>query len=84
MISKRIQGTTRVLGKGQGYAGLAICDTTVQHKVNGEITETPCMQSAWELTPDELDRLNKGAMVILTLLGTGHPPVSVDVGMVPA
>ena len=77
MIGKRIEGTTRVIGKSQGYIGLAIRDTTINCTVNGG--ETPCMETAWEPTPDELERLNAGEPVILRILGTAHPPVMVEV-----
>jgi hypothetical protein len=81
MLSKRIEGATRVIGKSQGYHGLAIRDETINCTVNGD--GTPCMTTAWEPTPDELARLNAGAPILLTILGTGHPPVSMAVGDAP-
>lgn len=33
------------------------------------------MQSLWEPTPDELAELNAGGVVVLTIVGTSHPPV---------
>lgn len=36
--------------------------------------------SAWQPTPAELERLNKGASVHLTIVAAGHPPVIVGVG----
>ena len=77
MISQRILGATRTIGKSQGYLGLSVRDTVVNCTVNGD--ETPCMETAWEPTPDELARLNAGAPVILRILGTVHPPVMIDV-----
>ena len=38
------------------------------------------MQSAWLPSPDELKRLNAGAAVVLTLYGSQHPPVNLQVG----
>lgn len=91
MIIARITGATRVLGQAQGYIGLPIRDemtadpncleTTINNTVNGP--QTPCMITAWEPTPDELQRLAKGAPVYLRVLGTRHPPVMITVGDVP-
>lgn len=57
---------TVIAGKSQGFLGLAINYST-----------TPCgaptMTTAWEPTPEELARLNAGAKVIITQLGT--PPI---------
>lgn len=81
MIIARIANATRVLGKSQGYLGLPIRDEVRNTIVDGE--RTPVMVTAWEPTPDELDRLGKGALVQLCVVGTGHPPVILEVGEVP-
>lgn len=81
MIIGAISGTTRVLGKSQGYLGLPLRDVVVPCSVNG--AHTPAMETAWEPTPEELEALNAGAPVILRILGTQHPPVQVYVGEVP-
>lgn len=39
----------------------------------------PMMQTLWEPTPDEIARINAGAKVVLTVLGTAHPHVALDV-----
>ena len=72
----RIPGTTRVLGKRQGYLGLPIRDSIIQCSVNGEV---PCMETAWELTPPEIEAIIAGQPLILRLLGTQHPPVMIYV-----
>ena len=72
MIGAKILGWTRELGKSQGYIGLTIRDIVYDDG-------TQAMQSAWTPTPAELERLNAGANIILTVLGTGHPPVKVEV-----
>ena len=77
----RIEGATRVLGKSQGYLGLPILDEVVNCTVGGE--GTPAMVTAWLPTPEELALLNAGASVHVRILGTGHPPIMVDVGPVP-
>lgn len=78
MIIGRIPGATRVLGKSQGYLGLPIRDELIEEGVNG--AGTPCMVTAWEPTPEELERLARGAAVHVRILGSAHPPIMVDVG----
>lgn len=73
MMIGRIPGATRVLGKSQGYNGLPIRDEMIAERVNGP--ETP--------TPDELERLNRGAAVHVRILGSVHPPILVEVGDAP-
>lgn len=84
MIAASIEGRTRYLGKPLGWeperdghcGSLAVRD---------EITSAGhSMASAWEPTPEELDKLNRGAKVILWVVGSAHPPVAVEVGQPPA
>jgi hypothetical protein len=77
----RIQGTTRVIGKSQGYYGLSVRDITVNDSVTGP--ETPAMETAWMPTPDELAAISAGAPIILRIMGTGHPPVILYTGDIP-
>jgi hypothetical protein len=77
-----IEGATRIIGKCQGYLGLPLRDELIACTVNGE--GTPSMVTAWQPTPDELERLNAGASVHLRVLGVAHPPVMVEVGPAPA
>jgi len=68
MLSLRIANATRVLAESQDeYHALAIRDEDF-YGVNG-------MTSLWEPTPKELEMLNAGGAVRLTILGTVHPPV---------
>ena len=78
MIIGRIPGATRVLGKSQGYLGLPVRDEIIDEGVNGP--GTPCMTTAWEPTPEELERLMRGAAVYVRILGQVHPPIIVEVG----
>lgn len=78
MIAARIKGTTRLIGKSQGYIGLAVRDQFTNCTVNGD--GTPEMVTAWEPTPAELAALNAGAHVEVRILGTAHPPIIVQVG----
>lgn len=78
MIPKRIDGCTRVLGEAQGYIGLPIRDTVeMDRSTDGE--PSPAMQSIWEPTPEQILALQAGGFVRLTVLGTSHPPVRLDV-----
>jgi hypothetical protein len=92
MIIKMIEGATRVLGKSQGYLGLPLRDQSAETggnvldlkydcRVNGP--DTPEMVTAWEPTPDEVERLSRGAPLYLHVVGTGHPPVKLVVGEAP-
>jgi hypothetical protein len=74
MIVARIEGFTRELGKSQGYRGLPIKDDKLEDG-------TPMMLSAWEPTPLELAILNAGGKIVLSVIGSAHPPVSLNVMM---
>lgn len=76
MLIKHIEGATRVLGKSQGYLGLPVRDVIFDDG-------TRAMMTAWEPTPDELKALLAGAPIILSVIGTGHPPVILSVGTLP-
>lgn len=87
MLSQRIEGATRHLGKSQGFTTLSIRDEAmlVEFNRDGEkITqEINQMVSAWEPTLEELSRLMNGAPIYLKLWGTQHPPVIIEVGEPP-
>lgn len=84
MLIARIEGATRNLGAPPGWerdkhgtcGGLPIRDEL-------SASDLPCMTSAWTPTPEELARLNAGASIHLTVLGTAHPPVAMAVGEAP-
>jgi hypothetical protein len=73
MMIKRILGATRVLGKEQGYLPLPVRDVIVVDSTNQ--TKVPAMETAWEPTPVELERLNRGGTITMRLFGSAHPPV---------
>lgn len=77
----RIQGATRVLGKSQGYLGLPIRDEPINCTVGGE--QTPSMVTAWIPNQDEIAAIVAGAPIHVRLIGTGHPPIMVEVGEKP-
>lgn len=84
MIAGTIAGATRVLGAPKGWNatkdgpchGLPIVETRTER---GQA----CMVSAWIPSPEELERLNAGAMIELCVMGIVHPPVGMSVGAVP-
>lgn len=78
MLSGAPQGTTRVIGRSQGYLGLAIRDEAVNCPVNGP--DTPAMVTAWHPTPAEIAALDAGAPILVRILGRSHPPIMVMVG----
>lgn len=73
MLINAIEGATRRIGKSQGYKGLPIRDF-----VYGD--GTPAMMTSWQPTPKEIEALVNGAPIYLTLLGSAHPPVLIEVG----
>jgi hypothetical protein len=77
MIIAMIKGATRVCGKAQGYLGLPVRDMIIIDKASGH--HAPAMETAWTPSPDELDRLNKGANVIVRILGEVPPPMMLTV-----
>lgn len=81
MMIGRVAGTTRVLGKSQGYLGLPVRDEVAFDPATG--SETPCMVTAWVPTEEEVSRLVAGASVHVRVLGGSHPPMLVEVGEVP-
>lgn len=80
---------TRRLAKDQPeYFQLSVADVAIVN--NPTVTpakvgmlmldnEVPAMQSVWEPTPGELECLNMGGRVVLTIVGRTHPPISLEV-----
>ncbi len=75
MIINAIEGCTRRIGKSQGYLGLPLRDEVVDG--------VPQMVTSWQPTPAEAAKLSQGAPIYLTVLGTAHPPVILNVGEAP-
>ena len=83
MMIARLEQSTRVLGKSQGFLGLPVRDVVYPDG-------TPAMQTAWTPTPDEIQRLINGANIMVELLGKvqdidgrSHPPIKLSVGEIP-
>jgi len=66
------ENTTRRIGKSQGYKGLSVADIQLD-------TGQDAMVTLWEPTPNELAALASGGKVRLTIIGSAHPPVLVEV-----
>lgn len=75
----QIEGATRTIGESQGYVGLPLRDVLVNCTVGGE--GTPAMQSAWQASADEVAVLLRGGVIVLTVLGTSHPPVMLEAAL---
>lgn len=82
MIAQRIAGATRTLGEDQGYQPLAIRDGQICFEQFD--SSVPTMTAAFEPTPAELERLNAGGTVYLTIIGAEWPPCRIEVGEKPA
>ena len=76
MIPNSPPGTTRRIGKSQGYLGLSVADCLSPDGV-------PMMLTSWQPSPKELAALVAGAPVYLWIIGQAHPPVMVEVGPEP-
>ncbi len=75
MIIGHIPGYTRKLGEAQGYLGLPVKDVLETAPCGSQY---PLMQTLWHPTAEDLRALIAGGGVVLTILGTGHPPVRVE------
>lgn len=78
MLIARIEGTTRVCGQSQGYLGLPVRDETIIDPANGKTVNI--MHTAWEPTPDEIERINQGAKIIVSVIGNNPQPIMLTVG----
>jgi len=74
--------TTRDLGAPQGWdqrklscGSLPISDS--------HMAGVPCMYSYWQPTSEEIELIKQGAVIQLGVVGQGHPPVSMQVTLMP-
>lgn len=74
------EGKTRTLGVEQGFRALHIKDIVAHMGLdeNGKSIVYAAMISVWKPTEQELEMLNKGGYITLTILGTQHPPVMIE------
>ncbi|RUW55610.1 hypothetical protein EOA32_00905 [Mesorhizobium sp. M1A.F.Ca.ET.072.01.1.1] len=78
MLIAHIEGCTRVCGKSQGYLGLPVRDETIIDKASGEVVNL--MHTAWEPTPDEIEKIKNGAKIIVSVIGNNPQPIMLNVG----
>lgn len=77
------QKMTHIIGRDQGYLGLAVNYSAAVDGPSGQ--QTPRMRTAWQPTPEELERLNAGASFVVELINVAqHPPIMVSVGEPPS
>ncbi len=75
-----IKGCTRRIGAPEGWDHEkdGICHTV--EVVDQEIDGSNWMTTAWIPKPDELKRLNDGMPILLMIMGSRHPVVSLQIG----
>lgn len=71
MLISHIEGANRVCGKSQGYLGLPVRDEPT------DIGGAPCtiMHTAWEPTPEEIEKIKNGAKIIVSLISFDPVPL---------
>jgi hypothetical protein len=65
------------MGVDQPYIPLAIRDEMVN--CGPMLGDVPAMTSEWLPTPEEIEAINRGVPVRLTILGRAWPPVMLEV-----
>ena len=78
MLIAMIEGHSRICGQSQGYPGLPIRDETVIDKATGSVANI--MHTAWEPTPEEIEKIKSGAKIIVSLIGLNPQPIMATVG----
>lgn len=84
MESLIMPGQTRVLGGPEAgqpeYRPLSVQDIPGEVvRADGMVQAVNCQVTAWRPTPEELERLNQGAPIYLSIMGTAWPPVNLFV-----
>lgn len=75
------QKHTVIIGRSQGYLGLAVNFSVVYD--NAAKSEAPCLRTAHQPTPEEIAKIVAGAPIVLELITQRHPPMSIYVGDTP-
>lgn len=76
------QKQTVIIGRSQGYMGLAVNFSVVTDATTNGLT--PCLRTAHQPTPEEIERIVAGAPIVLELINIQrHPPMSIYVGETP-
>lgn len=97
MEIKKIERSSRELGRSQGFRPLPVRDD-FEYVDDTKQFVFHCMVTAWEPTPDEMDRLKQGAPIYLSIMSgvfpasalvddiiaiSNFPPVLLSVGDIP-
>lgn len=77
MLNCHLPGAVRGVGSSQGYHGISV------RYVSGLQGDNDAVMTCWEPTPAELEALNQGAKIYLTILGERQPPMLLTVGEPP-
>lgn len=75
--SVNFQGVTRTLGEDQGFRPLYVADLMIPMGADDRIQ--PMMATIWEISPVDLPLIAKGHGIQLTMYGTEHPPIKLQV-----
>jgi hypothetical protein len=73
-----LKGHNREVGRDQGFVPLCLRDTFTFDE--GTQQQYPCMETAFLPTKEQIVKLIAGEPLILRILGTKWPPVSIEVG----
>jgi len=79
MMIRHIKGAQHIIGQDQGYLGLPVKWVQKLTMVDGVERMAPFMETAWEPTPAELERINAGHSIIISIMGVQHPPIMLSV-----
>ena len=58
------------------------CDSL--HVVVGDYCGQPSITSHWQPSDEELEMLNRGGVIALSIIGLGMPPVAINIVEIPA
>lgn len=79
-----IEGANFELGAPQGWRNerFGVCEP-LSVRIDELEDGLQLLVSAWSPDADELERLNAGAPVVLTIVGRSHPVVAISAGEIP-
>lgn len=76
MMIGHVKGATRKIGESQGYQGLPIRDAVEFDSAQG--FNVRVMQTLWLLSEEDKKRIVEGGAILLTILGSAHPPLRME------
>jgi hypothetical protein len=74
MMNRHIPGAVRNVGKIQGFLGISVLYGVERVIVNDVGHDCRTVETSWEFTPDELDRLARGGSLRIKLVAAQWPP----------